>query len=166
MTPQMIDKATKLAEKNNYVNVEFKLAEIEELPVEDNSVDVIISNCVINLSIDKASVFKESYRVLKHNGRMMISDIVLTRELPDFIKNSMEAYANCISGALLKDEYIKAIKDAGFRDINIIGEKVYPFDLLSCDPVVAEFLEDNKVEEAQLIEIASTILSIQVAARK
>ena len=110
MTPEMIKKARENTKKGNYNNVEFRLGEIEKLPVDDNTIDVIISNCVINLSPEKKNVFKEAFRVLKPSGRIMISDIVLLKELPDFIKNSVEAYAGCISGAILKDEYIKIIR--------------------------------------------------------
>src|SRR4030042_4189680 len=119
MTPEMIAKAKENAKKGNYRNVEFKLGEIEHLPIEDESIDVIISNCVINLSPDKPQVFKEAYRVLKQGGRLMVSDIVLEQPLPDDIKQSVEAYVGCIAGASLKQEYIGAIEKAGFRDIRI-----------------------------------------------
>lgn len=122
MTSEMIDKAKENALKGGYGNVEFRQGEIENLPVDDSSVDIIISNCVINLSPDKKSVFQEAYRVLKEEGRLMVSDIVLLAELPDFIKDSVEAYVGCIGGAVKKDEYISAIKEAGFQDIKVIGE--------------------------------------------
>src|SRR4030043_1269161 len=102
MTPEMLDKARENARKSDYENVEFRLGEIETLPAADNSVDVIISNCVINLAPDKGRVFKEAFRVLKPGGRLMISDIVLTKELPDAIKNSIEAYIGCLSGAIMR----------------------------------------------------------------
>ena len=113
----MIEKAELNAKKNGYSNVEFRLGEIENLPVESNSVDVVISNCVINLSPDKKQVFKEAYRTLKTGGRIVISDIVLLKELPDYIKDSVEAYVGCISGAIFKDKYIKLIEEAGFQEI-------------------------------------------------
>jgi arsenite methyltransferase len=103
MTPEMVEKARDNARKGNYANVEFRLGEIETLPVADNSVDAVISNCVINLSPDKKKVFAETFRALKPGGRLMISDIVLLKELPAFIKNSVEAYIGCVSGAMLKD---------------------------------------------------------------
>jgi SAM-dependent methyltransferase len=119
MTPQMIDTARENAFKDNYENVEFRLGEIENLPVADNTADLIISNCVINLSPDKDKVFQEAYRVLKPDGRLMVSDIVLTQELPEDIKNSIDAYVGCVSGAILKDEYLKKIENAGFKDVEI-----------------------------------------------
>ena len=102
MTPEMVEKARENARKVNSANVEFRLGEIENLPVADNSVDVVISNCVINLSPEKGRVFTETLRVLKPGGRLMISDIVLLKELPDVLRNSIEAYVGCLSGAYLK----------------------------------------------------------------
>jgi len=119
MTPEMIHRARENAQKTEFENIEFRLGEIEHLPVEDNSVDVITSNCVINLSPDKEAVFKEAYRVLKPGGRIMISDIVLLKVLPAAVLNSIEAYVSCVSGALLKDKYLGIVKDAGFENINI-----------------------------------------------
>lgn len=119
MTPQMIDTARENAYKDNYENVEFRLGEIENLPVGDNTTDLIISNCVINLSPNKDKVFQEAYRILKPGGRLMVSDIVLTKELPENIKNSMDAYVGCVSGAILKDEYLNKIKAAGFENVEI-----------------------------------------------
>lgn len=122
MTPEMIDKARRNAQKGSYGTVEFRLGEIENLPVADNSVDAVISNCVINLSTNKERVFQEAYRVLKPGGRIMISDIVLSKELPLSIRGSVAAYAGCVSGAVLKDEYLKLIKNTGFHDVKIMNE--------------------------------------------
>jgi arsenite methyltransferase len=130
MTPEMIAKAKENARKGNYSNVEFRLGEIEKLPIEDNSIDVIISNCVINLSPDKESVFKEGYRVLKSGGRLMVSDLVLAKELPDAIKDSVEAYVGCLAGAIKKDEYLELITMAGFMDVEVISESSYPVDAM------------------------------------
>ncbi len=115
MTREMVDKAGENAQKRGVSNVEFRLAEIEDLPLEDNSVDAIISNCVINLSPDKDKVFSESYRVLKEGGRMYISDIVLLEELSKEQKNDEDLLAGCVAGALLKDKYLDKIKKAGFK---------------------------------------------------
>ncbi len=115
ITKEMINSANEYAKKYNYKNVEFKLGDIENLPIENNSIDVIISNCVINLAPDKNKVFKEAYRVLKKNGRMFVSDIVLLSELTEEQRNNEELIAGCVGGALLKEEYISIIKKAGFK---------------------------------------------------
>jgi SAM-dependent methyltransferase len=117
MTPEMIDKARQNAEKGGYENVEFRLGEIEHLPVADNAADVVISNCVINLAADKAQVLKEAYRVLKPAGRIAISDLALLKELPPEIRASVEVYTGCIGGAILIDEYRRAVAAAGFREV-------------------------------------------------
>ena len=122
MTPEMIHRARENAEKGGYGNVEFRLGEIERLPVADNSVDIVISNCVINLSPNKGQVFKEAYRVLKPGGRVMVSDIVLLKELPETVRNSAEAIAGCVGGASIKDEYLAAVASAGFKNVEVISE--------------------------------------------
>jgi arsenite methyltransferase len=121
MTPEMIKRAEGNVEKYGYKNVEFKLGEIENLPIENNSIDVIISNCVINLSPDKAQVFKEAYRVLKKNGKMFVSDIVLLGELTKQQKNDPDLLSGCVAGALQKVDYLNLIKKAGFK-VNIVSE--------------------------------------------
>ncbi len=125
MTEDMVKKANEIAKKNGYKNVEFRLGEIENLPVEDNSVDVIISNCVINLSPDKLRTYQEAYRVLKPGGRILISDLVTEGELPEEIKKNFDAWAECIGGALEKREYLDTIRKAGFRDVSIISQNTY-----------------------------------------
>lgn len=129
MTEEMIKRARSTAEKYGYTNVEFRLGEIENLPVEDNSVDVIISNCVINLSIDKEKVFREAHRVLKPGGKIMISDLVTEGELPPRIKKSFDAWAGCIAGALEKNEYLDTIRKAGFKKVEIVSESSYDIDI-------------------------------------
>jgi len=121
MTEEMIEKARKNAEQYGYKNVEFRFGDIEDLPVDDNSVDIIISNCVINLAPDKLKVFKEAYRVLKTDGRMYVSDIVLLEELTEEQKNDEDLVAGCVGGALLKEDYLKIIRDAGLN-YRIISE--------------------------------------------
>ena len=130
MTPEMITKAKENARKGNYTNVEFRLGEIETLPVDNSSVNVVISNCVINLSPDKEQVFKEAFRVLKPGGRLMISDLVLTKGLPKLLKESVEAYVGCLAGAIKRDEYLKHITMAGFQDVKVISESSYPVDAM------------------------------------
>lgn len=125
MTREMINRANELARKSGYKNVEFRLGEIEGLPVEDNSIDLIISNCVINLSPDKLKTYKEAYRVLKPGGRILISDLVTEGKLPEEIRRSFEAWASCISGALEKKEYLNTIKKAGFKNISIVSQNTF-----------------------------------------
>lgn len=121
MTEEMVTKATILAAKNKYDNVEFKLGEIEALPIDDNSIDIIISNCVINLAPNKLKVFQEAQRVLKIGGRMYISDIVLLEELSEEQRNNEELVAGCVGGAILKNEYINIVKEAGL-EVKILNE--------------------------------------------
>ena len=119
MTPAMISRARQNAAKSNITNVEFRLGEIENIPVPDNSVDVIMSNCVINLSPEKQKVFDDAYRVLKPGGRLAIADNIALAELPEEIKNNMEHYSACISGASLKKDLEDMIKASGFENIRI-----------------------------------------------
>jgi len=119
MTPEMVSKAREHAAKGGYENVEFRLGEIENLPVQDNSVDVIISNCVINLSTDKERVYSEAFRVLKPGGRLAIMDIVVTAALPDEIRESFELYTGCVAGAQRVDFLEKIITKVGFKNISV-----------------------------------------------
>jgi len=162
MTPEMLEKARENVEKGGYDNVEFRLGEIENLPVADNSVDAIISNCVINLALDKRKVFEDAFRVLKPEGRLMISDIVLLKELPTEIMNSVEAYVGCVSGAVLKDEYIKAIEQAGFQDVRIEDETSFLADSVMSDPTAKEFIEKFNISLDKVEDVMSSIKSIKV----
>ncbi|MFQ6066878.1 MAG: arsenite methyltransferase [bacterium] len=166
MTPEMIEKAKENAQKGGYQNVAFRLGEIENLPVSDSSIDVVISNCVINLSPDKREVFREAFRVLRPGGRMMISDMVLLKELPDWIKKSVEAYIGCISGAMMKDDYVGAIKAAGFQEVKIIDEKSFPMDCLANDPSAKAIMENLNISPQKVKEVASLVISINVYAVK
>jgi SAM-dependent methyltransferase len=161
-----IYRARNNARKGNYTNVEFRLGEIENLPAADNSVDVIISNCVINLAPDKSRVFKEAFRVLKPGGRLMISDIVLLKELPGSIRESIEAYIGCVAGATKKDEYLKTIKNAGFRDVQVLEETSFPVEFLSNDPVGKAIIEKLKMPIDEVKEIGKSVISIRVQGRK
>lgn len=153
MTTQMIDKARENKRNGNYENVEFRLGEIENLPIADYSADLIISNCVINLSPDKERVYHEAFRVLKPGGRIMISDIVLTGELPSIIRQSLEAYVGCVAGALKKDKYLQIIEDAGFQDIEIIGEADFPISYAFSDETRKELIEKGNLTSEQIDEI-------------
>ncbi len=166
MTPDMIDRARDNARKGNYTNVEFRLAEIENLPAADNSADVVISNCVINLAPDKSRVFKEAFRVLKPGGRLMISDIVLIKELPESIRDSIDAYIGCVAGAMMKDEYLKTIKNAGFNDLQVLDETKFPIEFLSNDPIGKDIIEKLKMSIAELREIGESFVSIRVQGEK
>lgn len=122
MTPEMLEKARENAKKGGFTNVEFREGDIENLPIENSSVDVVISNCVINLAPDKEKVFKEIYRVLKTGGRLMVSDTVLSKPLPEELRNNKELLSGCVSGAIMKDDYIALLEKTGFSDIKISKE--------------------------------------------
>lgn len=166
MTPEMVMKAKENAEKGHYENVEFRLGEIEDLPVETASVDVIISNCVINLSPDKKKVFEEAFRVLRPGGRLLISDLVLLKDLPNSVKKSVHAYTGCIAGAMRKEEYIGFIKKAGFHQIDIQGEEFFSLGLESEDAMAKAIAEEAEIPIGQLQELARSVLSIKVGAIK
>ena len=119
MTPQMLELARKNAGKGGFKNVEFRLGEIENLPAADNSVDLVISNCVINLSTDKARVFREIARVLKTGGRISVSDMALLKELPDNLKKNADAYTSCIAGAVAVDEYKRLVEESGLKNVTV-----------------------------------------------
>lgn len=162
MTSEMIEKARENAKKGNYGNVEFRLGEIEKLPVANGSVDLIISNCVINLSPDKGRVFQEAFRILKPGGRIMISDIVLLRELPNSIRGSIEAYVGCVSGAINKDEYLQKIVGAGFQEVRVMGETSFPAEFIVNDPTVKAIIEESGLPPERVTEIAGAVVSIKV----
>ncbi len=166
MTPEMIDKARENAQEGAYENVEFRLGEIDSLPASDKSVDIVISNCVINLSPDKKKVFQETLRVLRPGGRLMVSDIVLLKELPDLIKDSPEAYVGCISGAMMKDDYLGVIREAGFEEVKIVGESQFPLEYVTLDPAVKIALEDTHLSRNDVKSAVDSIASIQVYAEK
>ena len=131
-TEAMIDKARTNAEKLGFNNVEFRLGDIESLPITANVADVVVSNCVMNLVPDKPKAFGEVFRILKTGGHFSISDIVLTGELPEKIKNAAEMYAGCVASAILKDDYLQIIQDAGFTNITLQKQKpiIVPTDIL------------------------------------
>jgi len=167
MTPEMVEKARINARRGGYGNVEFRLGEIESLPVADNSVNLIISNCVINLVPDKKRAFAEAFRVLGPGGRLMVSDIVLQKDLPEYIKNSVRAYVGCLSGASMKEQYIDAIRAAGFGDVKIVDEKSFPVDDMLNDPTAEVIIKSaQKPVEEIARDMAGSILSIKVSAFK
>jgi arsenite methyltransferase len=143
MTEEMVASAEASALKHGYKNVEFRLGEIENLPVEDETVDVIISNCVINLAPDKLKVFQEAYRVLKPSGRLMVSDLVTEGKLPEEIRKSYAAWAGCIAGALEKSDYLDKIAGAGFTNVKVVSQKPYTIDV---SPELREKIVSIQVE--------------------
>ena len=140
MTPEMIDKARENAASGGYENVEFRLGEIENLPAADNSVDIIISNCVINLSPDKARVFAEAFRVLKPGGRLVVSDLVLLEPLPDALRESEDLLVGCVANADMKDVYLRFVREAGFRDIAVVQEKPHEIDRFEGQTKIASII--------------------------
>jgi arsenite methyltransferase len=166
MTPEMLERARKNARKGNYTNVEFRLGEIENLPVADASVDAVISNCVINLSPDKQQVFNEVFRVLKPGGRLMVSDIVVLKPIPDTIRDSIKAYVACVAGASLKDEYLEAIKAVGFSDVRVTAEEVFPVEFILSEPPARVIMEDKDITPEMAGDFANSIISVKVSAIK
>jgi len=160
MTEAMIDKANENKQKLGYKNIEFVLGEIENMPIDSNSVDVVVSNCVMNLVPDKVKAYKEVHRVLRPKGHFSISDIVLTGHLPKGIKKAATLYASCISGALTKKEYINAIEQAGFQDITILTER--PIELP--DSLLLQYITAEEVKKYRTSQ--SGIVSITVYANK
>lgn len=163
MTPEMIDKARENAQRASYQNVQFRLGEIEHLPVADNTVDVIISNCVINLAPNKQDVMKEAYRVLKPGGRIAISDLALRGELPDKIRNNMAAYVSCVAGAIHIDDYKKAVISAGFRDVKFTVNQATSCSSPAEDQKTAQALELTADECRRL---SDTVVSVYIEGRK
>jgi arsenite methyltransferase len=178
MTSEMLDKARENARTGKYVNVEFRLGEIENLPIADNTADVIISNCVINLAPNKKRVFQEAFRVLKPGGRLMVSDLVLLKELPKEISKVLDP-TSCVTGAIMKDKYLATIRAVGFENVRINEEKHYDLDL-AYDPDAAvqifnaktnaietkKVSELDKKERQRMEETLQEISSISVSAIK
>lgn len=160
MTEAMIAKARVNAEKIGFNNVEFRLGDIEEMPIGGESIDVVVSNCVMNLVPDKDRAFQETFRVLKQKGHFSISDVVIKGELPDGLKNDAEMYAGCVSGAIEKDEYLATIKKAGFKDIQVQKEKAIQIP----DETLKQYLSDAEITRMKNGEFG--IFSITVFAEK
>ena len=163
MTPEMIERATASARRLNISNVEFRQGYIEELPVDSSSVDVIISNCVINLSPDKARVFAETHRVLKPGGRLAVSDIVTDGPLPEAIKKSLSAWAGCVAGAIEASQYIGMMEAAGFANISVTP--VY-FDKEDVDSALDEMDEPVELQTIPREEVYKAVYSAKITAYK
>jgi arsenite methyltransferase len=166
MTPEMVERATLNAARNGYGNVDFRLGRIEELPLDDASVDLVTSNCVINLSTDKPAVFREAFRVLKPGGRLMVSDIVLLAPLPEAVRGSVESYVRCIAGAILKEEYLETIRQAGFEEVSVIGETIFPVEMALAHPGLKSAAEELRIPMDELEKLAGSVASMKVSARK
>jgi SAM-dependent methyltransferase len=166
MTPEMVEKARENARKGGHGNVEFRLGEIEHLPAADGSVDAVISNCVINLSPAKDKVFAEAYRVLKPGGKMMISDLVLSRELPEPVARSLAAYAGCVSGASRKEEYLRLMVAAGFRDVRIVEEIPFFLGEEEPDAQAKSIAEAFNVPADAVRDAAGAVVSVCVSGKK
>jgi arsenite methyltransferase len=165
MTPEMLERARITAQKGDYTNVEFRLGEIENLPVADSSIDAIISNCVINLSPEKDKVFGEAFRVLKPGGRLMVSDMVLLEELPETIKESVAAYSHCIAGASLKSDYLGKMEKAGFKDVKVAGQITLPENFGVDDPAIQAVINDPAFKK-EVDNLRRIVLSVKVHAVK
>ena len=164
MTAEMIEKARENARKGDYRNVEFRLGEIENLPMADNSVDVVISNCVINLSPDKKRVYEEAFRILKPGGRVMVSDIALLKELPAALKGNIAAYVGCVAGATTREEYLATVAAVGFKDVEIVNE--VNVKGLYAEATISFGLTEDEITEEQLREAEDSMISMQIQAFK
>ena len=160
MTESMIERARENNKKLGYQNVEFRFGEIENLPVDDNTADVAISNCVLNLVPDKLKAYQEIYRVLKPGGRFGISDVVLTGELPVKLKAAAEMYAGCVAGALKKEAYLNIIRKAGFPTADVVREKPIIFS----DAMLSPYLSASELKDFK--KSGLIILSITVCGEK
>lgn len=166
MTEAMLQKARENAVKGGFTNVEFRKGQIENLPIDSASVDVVISNCVINLSPDKPRVFAETFRVLKPGGRAFISDIVLLRDLPERVRQNIGAYTACIGGAMTKEAYLGLIRDAGFGEVKVMHEAHYPVEWITGVMSNEQILEFRDMPREEVAAIASSLLSLYVQMTK
>jgi SAM-dependent methyltransferase len=165
MTPEMIDRARSAAARGGYGNVEFRLGEIESLPVADGAADAVISNCVINLSPDKPRVFREAFRALKPGGRLLVSDIVLRGELPEKLRQSVELWAGCLAGAMQEEDYLGAIRAAGFAGVEVVSAR-QAGDLLAGKDGAQLTAEAPDLSSEELRRLGGMVVSVEVKATK
>ena len=163
MTPEMLEKARASAARMGVTNVEFRQGFLEDLPVDDDSIDVVISNCVINLSPDKAKVFNEVFRVLKPDGKLAVSDIVTDGPLPDAIKQSLSMWAGCVAGAVDAKDYIAMMESAGFTEVSITPTF---FDKETVDEAVKEVGDKIDLTDVSQDELYKTVYSARITAKK
>ncbi len=168
LSEDMLNLAKKNAKKGKYNNVEFVKGDIESLPLEDDLADHVISNCVINLSLNKGDVYNEAYRVLKPGGQLSVSDIILEKDLPDFIKDSLAGHIACVSGAEKLEDYMGYIHNAGFKNIKIETKTDFPLELMLTDPQLMKIAKDLNfnINSEEAKDIASRVKSISISATK
>jgi arsenite methyltransferase len=166
MTDEMLEKARANARAVGSSNVEFRKGYIEALPLEDESVDAILSNCVINLSPEKHKVYAEAHRVLRPGGRMMVSDVVLERALPDAVLQSIDVYMGCVGGASLREPYLQTIRDAGFSEVRVERESCFGDTIDLDDPTIAEAMKKLGIDSEQAREYGRSVISLHIFARK
>lgn len=160
MTPAMIEKARENADKLGFNNVEFRLGDIEDMPIGGNQADVVVSNCVLNLVPDKKKAFSEIYRILKPGGHFSISDVVIQGQLPDGLRNDAEMYAGCVSGAILKDDYLELIQQTGFKHIQVQKERAIHIP----DDILKNYLSADEIKQVRDGQVG--IFSINVYGEK
>ena len=163
MTPEMINRARRTAKENGFENVEFRLGEIEHMPLDSGIADVVISNCVINLAPDKEKVFKEAFRVLKPGGKLAVSDIVLLKDLPSEIRKDLTGWTECVSGAVSEDRYMGAMKKAGFEKVKVEERSIYTHEQLE------DYLQEApalKYVTDHGIDLGNIIASYKISALK
>lgn len=166
MTPEMVHLARRNADRMKTTNVEFRLGEIEHLPIEDGIADLIISNCVINLVPDKRRAFAEAFRVLKPGGRMSVADIVTTAPLPENVATSVGAYVACLGGASVLSDYVDAIRDSGFQDVHVVGDVGYAMADDETRELAGSLASQLGMTEGELAETAQLFRSVTVQAAK
>ncbi len=168
LSDDMLSLARKNARKGRYANVQFVKGDIEALPLEDSIADHIISNCVINLSMNKGDVYKEVYRVLKEGGKLSISDIILERKLPDFVKDSLAGQIACVAGAEKLEDYLGYIANAGFKNIKVETKANFPLELMLTDPQIMKIAQemDFNLNSEEAKDIASRVSSVSISAIK
>lgn len=166
MTKTMIERARASARQMGAENVEFRLGTIESLPVESESVDVVVSNCVVNLSPQKPEVFREAYRVLRPGGRLAVSDLVLERAIPSGIRGSIEAYVGCIGGAWLREDYVEAIRSAGFVDVRVASADSFASVVDVQTPEIRDAAERAGLSASEIDDALGAVTSLKVRARR
>ena len=162
-TPEMVYRARRTAAEYGFANVEFRLGEIEHIPLESGIADVVMSNCVINLSPDKEQVFREAFRVLKPGGKLAVSDIVLLRDLPEDIRNDLRGWSECVSGAVSEQEYLRAIERAGFERVKVEDRAVFAHEQLVAFLESAGHRGEQRLAE---VDLGGMVASCRVTASK